>query len=345
MRNEILLAQGQKYEDANELNHASNCYHQILDKEPRHVPALKRLGLLAMRRRNYTEAKVLLKWAYHFAPKDIDVSTAWANLHKYPLTSFELNLNDSNEATPKSDSSSQQTEKEDNIPGFEFLTGEKFSNGAIINYTPTYRHSHLKNYLIEELRDKNVIHIGACDHANLIGEKIKNGHYYHKIITDASAQCIGLDINISAINIAKSKFKINNIIYHDVEHDSTPKYISQNQWDYILALDVIEHIDNPILFLKKINKKFFKYAKKILITVPNAFKLENFANCIENKEVINSDHRFWFTPYTISKVAYRAGIVPKKILMIQRSSFPNNESTKYPFFRDTILMECELKNA
>jgi hypothetical protein len=32
------------------------------------------------------------------------------------------------------------------------------------------------------------------------------------------------------------------------------------------------------------------------------------------REVINSDHRFWFTPYTISKVLVSAGYIPDKII-------------------------------
>ena len=30
-------------------------------------------------------------------------------------------------------------------------------------------------------------------------------------------------------------------------------------------------------------------------------------------EIINSDHRFWFTPYTITKVLVSAGYNPEKI--------------------------------
>ena len=30
-------------------------------------------------------------------------------------------------------------------------------------------------------------------------------------------------------------------------------------------------------------------------------------------EIINSDHRFWFTPYTIAKVLVSAGYNPEKI--------------------------------
>ena len=132
MNIETLLAQGQKHEEANELNHASSCYHQILVEDPKHVPALKRLGFLAVRRGDLAEAKVLLKWAYHLAPKDIDIATAWVALHKHTHNSSKLSLKKS-DGDPKQNEMSIQSKKIcNNIPGVEFLTGEKFSNGATI---------------------------------------------------------------------------------------------------------------------------------------------------------------------------------------------------------------------
>ena len=47
---------------------------------------------------------------------------------------------------------------------------------------------------------------------------------------------------------------------------------------------------------------------KLIITVPNAFSLENLFFTLSKKECINSDHRYWFSPYTIAKICTLAEI-------------------------------------
>jgi hypothetical protein len=71
--------------------------------------------------------------------------------------------------------------------------------------------------------------------------------------------------------------------------------------------EILEHVDIPVLFLKQIRENYKKNISQILITVPNAFSYRNMKSIKENKEVINSDHRYWFTPYTLAKIVYLAG--------------------------------------
>jgi hypothetical protein len=69
------------------------------------------------------------------------------------------------------------------------------------------------------------------------------------------------------------------------------------------------------------------------------------------KEIINSDHRFWFTPYTISKVVASAGYYPERIIYanLQRLTIPQlfvrkvkrmiGLNVKYPFYYfNTIII-------
>ena len=67
-------------------------------------------------------------------------------------------------------------------------------------------------------------------------------------------------------------------------------------------------------------------------------------------EVINSDHRYWFTPYTISKILVSAGYNPEKIIYANLQSLNIRElilrklrkisgmKTKYPFFYFNTLV-------
>ena len=86
-----------------------------------------------------------------------------------------------------------------------------------------------------------------------------------------------------------------------------PDEIKNNHFDVLLISDVIEHIGDPLTFLKEINRVFKNVVDKIIITTPNAFRLENFLSAYKNEEVINTDHKFWFSQYTLSKLIIESG--------------------------------------
>ena len=47
----------------------------------------------------------------------------------------------------------------------------------------------------------------------------------------------------------------------------------------------------------------------------NAWRFGSIRGALNNTEIINSDHRFFFTPYTIAKVAIDAGYAPVEVKM------------------------------
>jgi hypothetical protein len=56
-----------------------------------------------------------------------------------------------------------------------------------------------------------------------------------------------------------------------------------------------------------IKTNYGQYFDKILISVPNALSYNNFRNTFKGIEQLNTDHRYWFTPFTLSKIVNRAG--------------------------------------
>lgn len=93
-------------------------------------------------------------------------------------------------------------------------------------------------------------------------------------------------------------------------------HLKNNDWDYLLLLDVLEHIPNPIFFLENVKQRLSKNSSKIIITVPNAFSIGNFFLTFLSKECINTDHYFWFTPFTLAKVCVEAGLNPLKFYFL-----------------------------
>lgn len=225
-----------------------------------------------------------------------------------------------------------------------YLKGKKFSNSYSYKIRKQPHYVNIKQWHLSSiLRKKKVIHFGCVDHIPLIEHKIKHNNYLHQIITESSKKCIGIDNNCEGIDFMKKK-GFNNVLCIDIINDEIPEIISSEKWDYILLGEVLEHIDNPVTFLKTIHKKLNNIVKEIIITVPSALRINNFINGLKFKEDINTDHRYWFTPATLSKVVVNSGFSPNKSLMAN-SYVPVSFFTKillkyFPMYCDTIVLSA-----
>jgi len=170
------------------------------------------------------------------------------------------------------------------------------------------------NVIFDLVYDKEILHLGCTDHLPIIKHKIESGIYLHQQISRVASVCVGIDINREALEYVRT-MGITNIVEADITQPGIKK-ITDNKWDYLLMAEMLEHIDNPVSFLQSIAQNYKKHIDSIIITVPNAFGLAHM-NIAHNHgiESINNDHRYWFTPYTICKVAHQAGLVIDDLIM------------------------------
>lgn len=238
-----------------------------------------------------------------------------------------------------------------------FLTGEKFSEALRIRFDErNVRLLSRTEILLEKVKGKNIIHLGCADHLPLIRSKIAQNVWLHKLLSENARECLGLDIDVEAINFIREEMLFKNVIYCDAT-DVVTEEIINGVWDYLVIPDVLEHISDPCLFLKKIREKLGPYVKRAIITVPNAFFRGNFRAALSHTEIINSDHRFWFSPYTLAKILQDAGWEVEDCLMCD--SFPRpphhwtdavNPSSilkkyvkrNFPLTMNTIVLEAKL---
>lgn len=220
----------------------------------------------------------------------------------------------------------------------KYLSGENFSSSLKIyiennNFEVIDRMA----YLVELCRGKKVIHLGCADHLELISSKRKNNMWLHDLLTNASEQCIGFDINKKAVEYINRDLGINNVFYEDIiKNPSNRMYNSE--WDIMVMGEILEHVDNPVEFLSTIKKLYKGYLKRLAITIPNALRLENYIFSQKGYECINSDHRYWFTPYTISKVIHEAGLEVEEILMTTGYKI-EDENTRTVLKNNNIFMD------
>jgi hypothetical protein len=232
----------------------------------------------------------------------------------------------------------------------DYLTSKKFSSGLKIKISQHEKTSQFRMELLEELvNKKKIIHLGCTDHLPLIREKIKKNAWLHKRLINSAKKCLGIDIDKQSIDFIKEELGYKDVILHDVNKDEIPTIIKNEKWDYMVIGEILEHVDNPVLFLSAIKNRYLDFVEKLIITVPNAFSYNNFKYSFKNMEFINSDHRYWFTPYTLLKVIFNSGMTVKELTLCQNHKFSRNHSKihkyiikRYPLFSDTIVVIAAL---
>ncbi len=199
-------------------------------------------------------------------------------------------------------------------PGIlKYLKGEAFQNNLnVVIGKEKHEIISREATIINLIRDKDVIHIGCSDHIQIINSKIRNNIWLHKLITENARKCFGIDIDRESIDYIKKELGYQNVFYGNILTDEF-KDLKENRWDYVVFGEIIEHLDDPVNFLKVFKAKYGENVSRFIITVPSIYNKRQFINMKNYREVINSDHRFWFTPYTISKVLVSAGYKPEKL--------------------------------
>lgn len=105
---------------------------------------------------------------------------------------------------------------------------------------------------------------------------------------------------------------------------------------------MLEHIDNPCLFLSDVQKKYHGIVDRLVITVPNALSYQNMKYTFLNKEYINTDHRYWFTPYSLGKIVTLVGMEVEKFFFCV--PFPRNNGVFYALNPKSILFDFICKH-
>lgn len=226
-----------------------------------------------------------------------------------------------------------------------YLKGDKFSNVLKIKISTREKYIPLRMDYIEGLvQNKNVIHLGCADHIPLIKQKIQKNTWFHKRLAECTNKCLGIDISQEGIDYIQKELGYNDVIQCDILTDEIPAQVKAEHWDFIIMGEIVEHIDNPVEFLQRTKLRYAGFIDKIIISVPNAFRIGNFKCVFKDLEHINSDHRYWFTPYTLAKVATRAGLTMENFQFCQGHKIPRHYITskflakRYPAFRDTLVM-------
>lgn len=174
-----------------------------------------------------------------------------------------------------------------------------------------YKHNLPKAKLINRERlllhlsyNKKVLHLGCAD-SPLLEERILGKNLLHNKISNVAKDLWGIDIDEMSIEKLQ-QLGINNLLHGDAEHLGLVAGLKEQKFDVIIAGELIEHLDNPGLFLESC-KDLIEENGILVLTTPNAFRLINFFTVFFNIEIIHPDYNFWFSPTSLKTLLEKHG--------------------------------------
>lgn len=186
-----------------------------------------------------------------------------------------------------------------------YLTGSLFSDD--LPYQPQIISHSLPrgDLLVQMVAGRRVLHVGFADHVPLIAARVADGSWLHARLSASASACVGVDINAQAVATARD-LGFKNVFALDIFASETVATLAEWELDLVLVPDVIEHLPDPAAFLRRLAQCMPK--AEFIITAPNALSLRNALHALGGAEHINTDHRAWFSPFTLLKVLTDAGL-------------------------------------
>jgi hypothetical protein len=213
----------------------------------------------------------------------------------------------------------------------DFLHGRRFSNGVRFHLQNGGRAPRRSDRLVELARGQRVLHIGCCDHLPLIRDKVKLGIYLHQNLCRVATRCVGVDANAEGVQL------LHELGFPEV---FLPQDTPDDDYDLCMLADVIEHVGDPVAFLRSMRQYRFK---QLVVITPNVFR---WRNALPGGELINTDHRFWFSPYTLCKVLVDAGYEPHRVELTHgdfatwKGALAARLADLAPRYRETLIVQA-----
>jgi len=161
--------------------------------------------------------------------------------------------------------------------------------------------------------NKRVLHVGCVD-AGLLEERYARGVLLHQRMAEVTTDLWGIDIDAEGISFLRDR-GYRNLVVGDVCQKESLEALRDCQFDLIVASEVMEHLENPGLFLEALRDLMKPGQTELILTVPNAFRLETFFGLWRRVEIVHPDHNYWFSFHTITNLLRKKGFTIDTVIV------------------------------
>ena len=165
------------------------------------------------------------------------------------------------------------------------------------------------SFLVERARGKKVLHLGCADE-HTVGLKLQTHTHLHAQLASVARELWGVDVSEAALaELRQAGF--GNLVTGNVEKlDEIPDLRNQ-QFDLVIAGELIEHIFNPGLFLHAC-RRVCSADTELILTTPNALVYSQPIFAMLDREAIHPDHMLMWSPTTLKNLVARSGFAVKE---------------------------------
>jgi len=167
-----------------------------------------------------------------------------------------------------------------------------------------------------------------------LGEKLKE---------EKDCRVVGVDINKEALKIAQKR--LDKVWQVDLnEPKNLVAILADNKFDYILAVDVLEHLQNPKELLGEINKvccfaikKYLKKQGKLIVSLPNVAYYKIRLSLLrgkfgyEDQGILDRTHLRFFTLFSAREMLEGADYEIEQIFYTRTNILPTLLASQFIF--------------
>ena len=209
-------------------------------------------------------------------------------------------------------------------------------------------------YILSQSEGKRVLHLG-CTNWPYTEDSLAAGTLLHSAIRDRCTEVYGIDSDVAGLELLRQK-GFENLYFADLE--SLEDCEIKDTFDLVIAGEMIEHLNNPGLFLNGV-RQFLGPGSVLLITTVNAYcfvraLLYAFKGRGGENEPVHPDHVAYYSYSTLSLLLKRHGFERTEILFydIGTEHRPHNRWLinaandvavgLFPQLSDGLIARCQL---
>jgi len=212
------------------------------------------------------------------------------------------------------------------------------------------------DFVREACKGKSVLHLGCTNYPYTL-DAIQNEMLLHFELEKIASEVYGFDYDEAGLDILKEHGTA-NLFRADLENLAD---VDLNKtFDVIVAGEMIEHLNNPGLFLDGI-KRFMTGSTKLIITTINAYSAMRFVIYgLRGKggfsEPVHPDHVIYYSYSTLNVLLKRYGLNVENFMFYDIGeehrphnrwilNFINDVSVRFsPQLSDGVIAVCKLDN-
>ncbi len=153
---------------------------------------------------------------------------------------------------------------------------------------------------------RRVIHVGCADHG-LIDLKTARQSWLHARLAECAQELVGVDLDADAVEQMRAAGY--ECVVGDCQRVGGLAGLGLRPAELVIAGELIEHLDNPGIFLDEI-AQLVEPGGELLITTPNAARLSSLVAGAFGREICSPEHVAWHSWRTLTTLLRRHGWSP-----------------------------------